>query len=595
MRSRAASTRRRRSFISSRCWTAGRRSSPAASASASRWAAPSCATRRCSCSTSRCPISTPSCAARCAPRSRNCTRACTSTVIYVTHDQVEAMTLADRIVIMRDGHIEQVGTPDDVFHRPATRFVAGFIGSPPMNLVEAEIADDQIVFANGDRLPLPPAFPQRRGARSEDRVRPAAGRSLSDRPRPAFRSRRARCHERPLDGQSDRAARQRNACVRAISPGANGCRACSIRGRSPIGSSRSLSASISRRRICSRRRDRRGACARGRLIWRRSNASNCGMVDLPPKVKRTDAIQSFVSQETPIVTITDTDGAVGVGYSYTIGTGGSSVMRLLADHLAPRLIGKDADRIEAIWRELEFATHATTIGAITALALAAIDTALWDLRCKRRACRCGSSPAAPATGGRSIRPRAAGCICRRKRLVEDALAAREKGFRGSKIKIGRPHVVGGSSPGSPRCARRSGDDFEIMTDANQGFALDEAIRRAGAIRRTRSRLDRGAAAGRRYRRPRPAVRIPRPRRSRSASRIYSIRHFREYLAQGRLLDRADRRRAHRRNHALAEGRACGGSLRHARLPAFPDGAACQPRLRRSERPLCRVHSRSSTI
>ncbi|TIW91394.1 MAG: sn-glycerol-3-phosphate ABC transporter ATP-binding protein UgpC [Mesorhizobium sp.] len=58
-----------------------------------------------------------------------------STVIYVTHDQVEAMTLADRIVIMRDGHIEQVGTPDEVFRRPATRFVAGFIGSPKMNFV----------------------------------------------------------------------------------------------------------------------------------------------------------------------------------------------------------------------------------------------------------------------------------------------------------------------------------------------------------------------------------------------------------------------------------------------------------------------------
>jgi multiple sugar transport system ATP-binding protein len=81
-----------------------------------------------------------------------------ATVIYVTHDQVEAMTLADRIVIMRDGHIEQVGAPDQVFHRPATRFVAGFIGSPPMNLVEAEIANDEIVFANGDRLPVPAAF-----------------------------------------------------------------------------------------------------------------------------------------------------------------------------------------------------------------------------------------------------------------------------------------------------------------------------------------------------------------------------------------------------------------------------------------------------
>jgi len=81
-----------------------------------------------------------------------------STVIYVTHDQVEAMTLADRIVIMRDGYIEQVGTPDEVFQRPATRFVAGFIGSPPMNLQEATVADGKVVFASGQSLPLPGRF-----------------------------------------------------------------------------------------------------------------------------------------------------------------------------------------------------------------------------------------------------------------------------------------------------------------------------------------------------------------------------------------------------------------------------------------------------
>jgi multiple sugar transport system ATP-binding protein len=81
-----------------------------------------------------------------------------ATVIYVTHDQVEAMTLADRIVIMRDGHIEQVGTPDEVFKRPATRFVAGFIGSPPMNILDATVDGDSVVFANGDRLPLPAKF-----------------------------------------------------------------------------------------------------------------------------------------------------------------------------------------------------------------------------------------------------------------------------------------------------------------------------------------------------------------------------------------------------------------------------------------------------
>jgi multiple sugar transport system ATP-binding protein len=81
-----------------------------------------------------------------------------STVIYVTHDQVEAMTLADRIIIMRDGHIEQAGTPEDVFQRPATRFVAGFIGSPPMNLEEATVDDGKPMLAGGGSLPLPRQF-----------------------------------------------------------------------------------------------------------------------------------------------------------------------------------------------------------------------------------------------------------------------------------------------------------------------------------------------------------------------------------------------------------------------------------------------------
>ena len=96
-------------------------------------------------------------------------------------------------------------------------------------------------------------------------------------------------------------------------------------------------------------------------------------VNLPPPIPRSDAIQSFVIQETPLVRITCADGAVGVGYSYTIGTGGSSVVALLRDHLAPRLIGRDAAQIEAIWKDLFFATHATAVGAITSLALAAID------------------------------------------------------------------------------------------------------------------------------------------------------------------------------------------------------------------------------
>ena len=96
-------------------------------------------------------------------------------------------------------------------------------------------------------------------------------------------------------------------------------------------------------------------------------------VDLTPKVVRSDAIQSFVAQETPIVRITCADGAQGTGYTYTIGTGGSSVVALIRDHLAPQLIGRDAREIERLWKELFFHTHATVVGAITSLALAAID------------------------------------------------------------------------------------------------------------------------------------------------------------------------------------------------------------------------------
>jgi len=107
------------------------------------------------------------------------------------------------------------------------------------------------------------------------------------------------------------------------------------------------------------------------------------MVDLKPKVKRVDAIQSFVSQETPIVRITDADGAIGTGYSYTIGTGGPSVMELLRRTLAPALIGREAMAIEAIWRDMLFLTHATTVGAITSIAMAAIDAALWDLKARK--------------------------------------------------------------------------------------------------------------------------------------------------------------------------------------------------------------------
>src|SRR5258705_10463519 len=112
-------------------------------------------------------------------------------------------------------------------------------------------------------------------------------------------------------------------------------------------------------------------------------------VDLAPKVVRTDAIQSFVTQETTIVRLRCDDGTEGVGYTYTIGTGGSSVVALLRDHLAPRLVGRDATEIEAIWKDLFFAPHATAGGALPSLALGATHTALGDRKCRPAAQRLG--------------------------------------------------------------------------------------------------------------------------------------------------------------------------------------------------------------
>jgi L-alanine-DL-glutamate epimerase-like enolase superfamily enzyme len=201
------------------------------------------------------------------------------------------------------------------------------------------------------------------------------------------------------------------------------------------------------------------------------------LVNLDPKVKRTDAIQSFVTQETPIVSIIDEDGQTGIGYTYTIGTGGSSVFYLLKDHLLPQLIGTDAEDIESIWKGLHFHTHATAVGAITSLALAAIDTALWDLRCKRAGLPLwklagGAKPEIPVystEGGWLHIPTA--------NLVQDALGRKAEGFGGCKVKVGSAHVA--EDVERLQAVREAvGPTFEIMTDANQAFTQDEAIRRA---------------------------------------------------------------------------------------------------------------------
>jgi multiple sugar transport system ATP-binding protein len=97
-----------------------------------------------------------------------------TTAIYVTHDQVEAMTLGDRVVVMKDGWIQQVGEPLELYSRPANKFVAGFIGSPAMNFMDVTIADGTGALraeAQGVRLSIPPEM--------VDRLKPYSGQRVT--------------------------------------------------------------------------------------------------------------------------------------------------------------------------------------------------------------------------------------------------------------------------------------------------------------------------------------------------------------------------------------------------------------------------------
>ena len=77
-----------------------------------------------------------------------------TTTVYVTHDQVEAMTLADRIVVLNHGRVEQIGTPEEVYETPASAFVAGFMGAPAMNLLPARLEGAKLILENGTILPF---------------------------------------------------------------------------------------------------------------------------------------------------------------------------------------------------------------------------------------------------------------------------------------------------------------------------------------------------------------------------------------------------------------------------------------------------------
>ncbi len=96
-----------------------------------------------------------------------------ATIVYVTHDQVEAMTMGDRIVVLKDGYIQQIGSPLDLYNKPVNRFVAGFIGSPPMNVLQATVKEDKgkLVADEGD-------FQIELTSQSADGARPYVGKEV---------------------------------------------------------------------------------------------------------------------------------------------------------------------------------------------------------------------------------------------------------------------------------------------------------------------------------------------------------------------------------------------------------------------------------
>ena len=147
------------------------------------------------------------------------------TIVYVTHDQIEAMTMATRIAVMDGGVIQQIGTPDEIYERPANLFVARFIGSPPMNILETriELAGNGIVAVH--------AADRRRDGPVRLCLRQAAGGPADGARRPAARAFLARQAERQRAGRELRAAaplqrKDRQRRHRLPGRGATGCWPC---------------------------------------------------------------------------------------------------------------------------------------------------------------------------------------------------------------------------------------------------------------------------------------------------------------------------------------------------------------------------------
>jgi len=254
------------------------------------------------------------------------------------------------------------------------------------------------------------------------------------------------------------------------------------------------------------------------------------LCELEVERERVDAVQSFTKQETIFVDLETEDGVTGRGYAYTIGTGGQAVLQLLRADLLPTLLGQDARQIEAVWRRLFRRTHATAVGTITSLALAAVDIALWDLKGKAL-----DQPLWLLAGGARDRvplydTEGGWLQLSVDELVAGARRSIDAGWSGIKIKVGKPNPQ--EDVERLRAVRAAiGPAARLMVDANQSLTYPEAKRRAYLYEPFDLFW---------FEEPLPAEDIAGHARLAAATSIpiavgesiYALGHFREYLTAG---------------------------------------------------------------
>ena len=182
--------------------------------------------------------------------------------------------------------------------------------------------------------------------------------------------------------------------------------------------------------------------------------------------------------ELVVVEVETNEGATGAGFTYTVGQGGSAVLALLEDEIAPVLLGRDPHEAEAIWHELHARLHFVGSGGVTAVAIAAADIALWDAL----ACEAGLPLYRHLGAHRTELPAYASAVnlaLSPDELVAQMAGYRDEGFRALKMKVGAPLR---EDVERVRAVREAiGDECELMVDANMAWDVAEAGRRLRAL------------------------------------------------------------------------------------------------------------------